>query len=130
MTVSGSIAEADVPLPGRLVPASKAQAYVAGLEAELAKLDGSPVFFIDDGESGTSEELVMEANEAALEGRPIADLPIVVLMERCIRNGWSFRVWLADSDPGAHLRRVDAINDLKSAIAAIAKSRGVCWHAS
>src|SRR5260221_1064800 len=130
MTVSGPIAENDVPPPGRLVPASKAQPYVARLEADLAKLAGSPVFCIDDGETGTSEELVMDANEAATEGKPLAELPVVVLMERCFRNGWNFRVWLADNDPDAHVRRIDAVRDLKAAIASIARSRGVCWHAS
>src|SRR6185312_11778767 len=105
ITISGSITAADVPAPAVLVPASKAQAYIADLEPELAKLDGAPVYFVDDGETGTSEDLVMAANEAANEGRPTDHLPVVVLFERCIRNGWNFRVWLAHNDPATDLHR-------------------------
>ena len=71
----------------------------------------------------------MDANEAANEGRPTGDLPIVVLFERCIRNGWSFRVWLARKDAAVDLLRVTQVNDLSGAISAIARSGGVVWHA-
>jgi hypothetical protein len=108
MTVSGPIAAGDVPPPGKLVPASQAQPYIARLEADLAKLDGRPVFFIDDGETGTSEDLVMDANEAVQDERPTAGLPIVVLMERCFRNGWSFRLISARPASAAERKRYEA----------------------
>ena len=129
MTVSGAIKAADVPPPGKLVPASQAQTYIARLEPSLSKLDGAPVYLIDDGETGTSDDLVMDAKEAIWEQRPLEHLPFIVLLERCLKNGWPFRVWLADNHPEAHTLNVARISDTKSAIAALERG-GVCWLSS
>lgn len=129
VTVSGEISPSDVPAPAQLVAAAKAQDYVAKLERDLASLDGEPVYFIDDGESGTSEELVMAVGEALREGEPVANLPLVVIIERCFRSGWSFRIWNASDSTGEH-RRVSPAQDLPAVLDSIAKDRGVCCHAS
>ena len=129
MTVAGSITAGDVPPPGRLVPASKAQPYIARLEADIARLDGSPVYLIDDGESGTSEDLIMETNEALWEERPVAELPLVILLERCFKNNWNFRAWLATNDSEAHVKGLETVGDLRSALEAVRKSRGMVRHA-
>jgi len=128
MTVAGAITAADVPPPGKLVPASQAQTYIAQLEAALTKLDGSPVYLIDDGETGTSDDLVMETKEAICEKRPTDNLAFIVLLNRCFAQKWSFRVWLAGNQTNAHVRNVSLVADVASTVAALERG-GVCWHA-
>jgi len=130
VTVSGSIAESDMPPGAKLVPAAKAENYyIARLERDLAELDGAPVYFIDDGETGTSEELVLAVGEALRERKAVETLPLVVLLEKCIRNKWNFRIWHATNDTGEH-RRVAPAQDLGATLASIAHDRGVFSHAS
>src|SRR5687767_5337579 len=102
MTIAGAVTAGDVPTNATLVPVKDAQAYVARLESELAQLDGTPVFLVDDGESGTSHGFVTEVGEALFQDLPLREVPFVILLESCFRHRWSFRVWLADDDPQAH----------------------------
>ena len=131
MTISGKVSAGDVPATAILVPAASAQAYVANLESRLAQLDGAPVFFVDDGESGTSHDLVGQVGDALVEGRPLREVPFIVLLERCIRNGWNFRVWLADNDPQAHVKNTIPVANFDAVLENMEQGRVcVCWHAS
>src|SRR5690348_3910690 len=116
MTISGAIKADDVPASAQLIPARNAQAYVANLEPALAKLDGAPVFLVDDGESGTSHNLVSEIGDAIVGDRPLEEIPIVTLLTKCFRNGWSFRVWLADNDPEAHTKNTTTVSNLEQTL--------------
>lgn len=128
VTISGTVTEADVLVPARLIPASKAQRYIANLEAELKRLDGAPVYLVEDGDTGTSEDLVMEVNEALWEGRPASGLPLVVMLERCFVNKRNFRFWLANSSASSHVH-VHPVPDINSVLEAIRTCRDGYWHA-
>jgi len=131
MTISGAVTAADVPATALLVPAANAQAYVAKLESSIARLDGAPVFLVDDGESGTSHNLVSQVGDALVEDRQLREVPFIALLERCIRNGWHFRVWLADNDPLAYVKNTTPVANFDSVLENMKQGRVcVCWHAS
>ena len=131
MTISGKVTGADLPASGNLVPARDAQAYISKLEPALTKLDGGPVFLVDDGESGTSHSLIAEVGEALFRERPLREVPVVIHLEKCFRNGWSFRVWLRDNDPQACLKNTAPVTNLDAMLEKFEKGE-VCvsWHAS
>lgn len=128
MTVSGSIGATDVPPPAKLIPASMAQEYIADLEEKLVALDGAPLYLIEDGETGASDDLVLDAKVAIEQGRPSEQVPLFTFLDRCFENGWHFRIWLADDHPDAHTRNVVQVGDAKAAVAAM-KRGGVFWNA-
>jgi hypothetical protein len=129
MTVAGSIAAGDVPPPAKLVPAAQAQSYIAKLEPHLIELDGGPVYLVDDGDSGTSEDVVMETYEALWAKQPVGGLPFVVLLERCFDRGWNFRVWLAGNDTSDHTKNIKRVTDVNAVLESIQNHGGVFWHA-
>jgi hypothetical protein len=82
-----------------LVPVERAQEYVSHLELRIAELDGSPVYFCDDGESGTSTNFVVAAEDAALDSERLDNTAMLALLQLCERRRCVLRVWWAsDSD--------------------------------
>ena len=126
MTVSGNVTTADVPEPARLVPLPMAQPYVASLGATITRLDGGPAYLVDDGETGTSDLFVYEPEPSS----SARETPFVSLIERCMRNGWSFRVWWADNSTDAYLN-TRPVRSIEEVLDNIEKDRyNVSWHAS
>jgi hypothetical protein len=98
-TISGANL-ADECVPGvELVPVELAQEYVSCLASRIAELDGSPVYFCDDGESGTSTDFVVAAEDAALDAECLDNTAMLALLQLCERRRCVLRVWWAgDSD--------------------------------
>lgn len=67
MRISGALPSFAGLAPLRAVPLSAAQEYVRRLEGVLAADDSAPVFFVDDGVTGTCDDLVYEALETLQE---------------------------------------------------------------
>jgi hypothetical protein len=86
----------------RFVPISKAQKYVKQLASELSALDGSPVYFCDDGSSGTSSAIVDDTETKAEEDSSLDGTPILALLNLCDRSGAVLRVWWAGGDSDAY----------------------------
>ena len=86
---------------GCLVPVAQAQPYLKQLESDLAKVDGSPSFFWDDGITGTSDGIVCAAEEAVCDGKPIEQTPFGRAIVNCEALGVSLRVWWANNSPEA-----------------------------
>lgn len=88
----------DVPI-GRLIPTSEAQAYVARLAPQINALDGDPAMLWDDGETGTSDEIVCAVESDVLEGLSLDALPLISVIKNCESHHVSVRVWWANNDP-------------------------------
>lgn len=111
----------------RLIPAEQAQAYVSRLVPALKEQDGENVYFIDDGSSGTSDEIFTEVDEAiaergSIEGTLLAD----VLMD-LHAAGHTVRIWCARSglDDYKDVVECDDIVELKEVLS----WQGPTYHA-
>ena len=88
---------------GTLVPIEAAQSYLASLAAKIAEHDGAPSFFWDDNETGTSHEIICDAEDALREGA-FDQSALSQLIYACEQRGLSLRVWWAASDRDAFLQ--------------------------
>jgi hypothetical protein len=93
---------------GIIVPIETAQDYVSSLAGLLTAIDGQPLFFWDDGKTGTSHEIVCEAESEAqmmLCGFEILQAcAFSKVLTDSDRLGCRIRVWWANNDPEAFLR--------------------------
>ena len=107
MTVCGEPVKGDDLAPIQLVPASQAQSYIKELQSALGTADGQPVFLVDDGATGTSHTLIVEAAGKFHEFGSLEGTKLLELIRRLVDSGNSFRIWWADNAPDAYLRVVD-----------------------
>src|SRR4051812_33986507 len=102
MTISGVPPNVEDLEGVTLVPVAETQDYVRDCAAELEAVDGSPLYFVDDCETGTSHDLVVDGeNYIRGNGSPTGNV-LVTLIERLAANGNAFRIWWANNDPRAH----------------------------
>jgi hypothetical protein len=87
-----------------LLPPSGAQEYIKERAVELARLDGSPVFLVHDGSSGTSDGIVSEAWSLAAAGKPFENSILARLISLLRHSDHTVRIWYADNTADAHLR--------------------------
>jgi hypothetical protein len=88
---------------GTLVPIEAAQSYLASLALEIAEQDGTPSYFWDDNETGTSHEIICAAEDALREGA-FDQSALSQLIHACEQGGFSLRVWWAANDRDAFLQ--------------------------
>ena len=86
---------------GRLLPIIEAQPYVANLAQEIQALDGSPSFFWDDSETGTSHELVCAAENGLFEDQPLESSALGQLIKSCELHNVTARVWWPTNEPNS-----------------------------
>jgi hypothetical protein len=86
----------------RLVPMNEAQKYILALSAEIQETDGSPLFLVDDGESGTSHNIVVDAENNLHENGTLDGTTLLKLMEQFTQSGNYFRIWYASNTPSSH----------------------------
>lgn len=129
MTVSGIIPNSEVVAGVELVPAASAQSYISSLESELAEDDGAPVFLVHDGETGTSDLLISDLQEAISDGRPLAGLAAYQTFQLCFSKAIPFRVWLARDSADDHKRHPVDVQDLGGVCQALISGRGAKWSA-
>lgn len=128
MTVTGKIA----PLSSNaieLIPAHLAQDYIAKLEAHLESMDGSPVYLVHDGESGTSDGLVADLKAALWEKTDPSATTLYCILSTCFESGINFRIWLASDAPDALATTSEAVSDMASTLEAFKLQHGAWWHA-
>lgn len=129
MTISGSIPATSPSSQVELIPASKAQVYIANLEQELLAVDGGPVYLVHDKETSTSDILISELQDALIEEQNFECLPLYSVLSFCFNNKLNFRVWLANNDMSAYVNNSIEVKDLQSALVSIGNHRGAWWHA-
>lgn len=116
MTISGSLPDTSGKV--EFVPASHAQEYIQRLEADIAATDGSPLYLVDDKESGTSSNFITQAeNEFHMTGT-IKDTDFMNLLKACVLNGNPFRIWWAFDRSAVH-RQVVRCTTLEMLISTI-----------
>ena len=98
-----------------LVPAQDAQDYIRALIPELSSLDGTPLFLVDDGETGTSSALVIAATKALGMGEPIENTSLYAVMTRLALARHTVRIWWAGESESAHLD-VEHCSGLRDAV--------------
>jgi hypothetical protein len=106
MTISGKLPQGDFGAI-EIQPISTGQGYIAALESELARTDGAPVWFVHDGSTGTSHDLICEAQEHYHMQGSLEDTRLFRLMRSCVESGDTFRLWWASDAEGCHRRLVD-----------------------
>ena len=101
------------------VPIELAQLYLSRLADDLSE-DGdvSNLYFVHDGETGTSHNFVVEIQGQFFKTDSFADTRFDKILDACIAAGNSLRVWWANS-PDAHLNvaKCDTKDLLKKTIA-------------
>jgi len=101
------------------LPIMQAQLYLSRLANDLSE-DGniSDLYFVHDGETGTSDNFVSEAEGLFFRIESFANTRFDKIIDACIKAGNSFRVWYPVS-PTAHLdvKRFNNADLLKKAIA-------------
>ena len=105
MTISGSPPDTTI-RNAEFVPASQAQEYIQILEADISATDGSPLYLVDDKVSGTSSEFIEQAEESFLTKYTIKDTEFMQLLDACVLNGNSIRIWWASDGKDDHRRVV------------------------
>ena len=103
MTLSGSMIKLDGLEPIELLPASTAQEYIQQRAAEISKLDGTPLFLIHDGHSGTSHDFLVDAVNAVRADKSLEGTLFQKLMDRLANGDHTVRIWYASNEPEAHL---------------------------
>ena len=84
------------------LPAEEAQDYVRKLIPDFTSQDESQVWFIHDGNTGTSHDFVVEAEERIQLAGTLASTQLEAVIDACDAAGDSFRIWWA-GEPRAHL---------------------------
>ena len=101
MTISGHLPKQSFPQL-EFLPISQGQKYVADLEPELSASDGIPLWFVHDGETGTSHGLVSGAQDYHSEHGTLDGTLLLRLMEACVAADCGFRIWWGSAKPGCH----------------------------
>ena len=119
MTISGTLpAQAFAPI--EFLPLSKAQKYIADLEAALSQADGTPLWFAHDGRTGTSHDFVSAAQNHYFEHDTIEGTLLLRLLESLAVAGCVFRIWWA-SDQTSWCRDLTAFKSVQELRLGVAK---------
>ena len=95
MTTSGRAVQFTGVEPVELIRAGEAQHYLQKLEQELSARDGSPVFLVHDGTTGTSHDLVVEAEQRYHVHGSIQGTRLLKVISALAENGNTLRIWWA-----------------------------------
>lgn len=98
ITTSGATVDLSGVEPVELIDIRDAQQYVRDLEDELSAADGTPLFLIHDGETGTSHNFVVEAEDRVHRTGSLRGSRLATVLERLVAAGNTFRIcWASDS---------------------------------
>lgn len=129
MTISGEIPAEDLSSQVELIPAESAQTYIFDLKGRLEALDGPEIKLVHDMETGTSDIIVADLQNALLENLNITELPLFLVIESCFKNNINFRIWYANNDIDALVNNCEEVYDVASTLEAMKSCSGACWHA-
>lgn len=100
------------------VPIEQAQEYLRRLATNLAEGGNkSDLYFVSDGESGTSHNFIVEIEEQVRMGKSFASSRLDKVIDACAAAGNSFRIWFAHGSQ-AHLdiKWYDTVDLLKKTV--------------
>src|SRR6187401_65156 len=101
MTVSGELPTQTFP-PIEFLPISRGQKYIADLEIELSSADGTPLWFVHDGRTGTSNDFVSDAQSHYFEHDTVEGTLLLRLIDSLAEAGCVFRIWWASDQPDCY----------------------------
>ena len=104
----------------KLTPLKDAQKYLQKLAPTLTIIDGSPLFFVDDLKTGTSHDIVCDAQIALNQGGKFSETLLHSILKMLLESGHIIRIWYADDTADAHLR-LDEYQSLAAAESCFAK---------
>jgi hypothetical protein len=118
MTISGVLPDRSFS-PLEFLPIAEGQRYIADLEEELSLADGTPLWFVHDGSTGTSHDFINDAQDHYSENGTLNGTLLLRLMETCVEADCVFRIWWASAKPGCHrdLAEFTTVGELCSGIA-------------
>ena len=99
MTISGALPKHAFPSL-EFVPISDSQ--IANLAPEFFVMDGTPLWFVHDGETGTSHDFVCGAQNHFNEHGTLSGTMLLQLMQACVEADCGFRIWYASDKPESH----------------------------
>jgi len=117
MTLAGALPTQTF-APIAFLPMSKGQKYIAALEEELSLADGTPLWFVHDGRTGTSHDFVRDAQDHYYEHDTIDGALLLQLIESLAAD-CVFRIWWASDQPSCYrnLASFKSIRELRLGIA-------------
>ena|GEM_PF-6433887 len=128
MTISGALPQQAF-RPLEFLTISEGQKYIADLERELSVTDGTPLWFVHDGKTGTSHNFVCDAQDNYNEHNTLDGTLLLRLMQACVEADCGFRIWYASDMPGCHreVTEFTTISELCSGIARLlSEGRDIC----
>ena len=93
VVLSGEKAGSLTPQVGQLVPIAEAPGYPATVAADIAASDGSPSYFWDDLQTGSSQTAVYAAQQSLLIYDTLEATALGQLIEECERESLVMRLW-------------------------------------
>lgn len=117
ITTSGAYVDFGLMTPFKLVPIAEAGSHLSKLADKLEVLDGSPVYFVDDGATGTSDDVLDLAEDQMIEQGDFDGTPLDEVITLLHRKGNAIRIWWG-GESNAHLDVVEfeTLKDLKQAL--------------
>ena len=104
----------------RIILANKAQSYIKNLVSVLKKLDGEPVYFIDDQITGTSETLIASMEDNINNGLEVEKTYLYTIIKDIYDSSecCSIRIWWANDSKDAHEKLYEcfSLEDFKDKI--------------
>jgi hypothetical protein len=79
--------------PVELVDIELAQYYVKDLASMLRAGDGEPLFLVHDGESNTSHDLVVPAENEVIDSAPLDGTALGKIIAELLYAGHTIRIW-------------------------------------
>lgn len=128
MTISGNVPAEQQIEDIEFLPAEAAQPYIANLASKISEQDGAPVYLVHDKETGTSDIVVADFENALIEDIEIENLPLLKLLQECFKQRINFRIWWADNDPEAYKNNSKQVNEMESTLNSIKAGLGAWWH--
>ena len=80
-----------------LLPIERAQDYIKKLAPKIIELDGSPLFLVHDGESGTSHDVVCPGLNRVFSDSSAETTVFASVVRDLLTSGHTIRVWDAGS---------------------------------
>ena len=99
MTLVGKPPELPGIEPIEFVPYEEAQVYIRDHAQELIKMDGEPLFLVHDGETSTSHNFIVDAENDFTKNSSLSGTKFFKLLEGFIAAGNKFRIWWASGVP-------------------------------
>ena len=98
MITCGRVADFSDLAPIELVPAPDAQSYIHPMANTLAGMNQAPVYLVDDGTTGTSDDFVTDGENALINNGTLEGSVLFSVIQRLAAQGNAILIWLANND--------------------------------